>query len=79
MAINAVSRETQLLTQAWTDSTELNKLPKFLLEMVTLGLLISRDDVIASAMPSVAFRIRVAELYIITHTYRQNNQGMYIA
>ena len=47
--------------------------------MVTLGLLSLRDDVIASAMPSVAFRIRVAELYIITHTYRQNNQGMYIA
>ena len=44
--------------------------------MVTLGLLSLRDDVIASAMPSVAFRIRVAELYIITYTYRQNNQGM---
>ena len=45
--------------------------------MVTLGLLILRDDVIAFAMPSVAFRIRVAELYIIiVHTYRQNNQGM---
>ena len=54
-------------------------LPMFLLEIVTRGLLISRDDVIASAMPSVAFRIRVAELYNITHTYRQNNQGMYIA
>lgn len=32
----------------------------FLLEMVTLGLLVARDDVIALAMFSVALRSRVA-------------------
>ena len=79
MAINSVSGETQLLTKAYGQRAQYKNqtnLPKFFLEMVTLGLLILRDDVIAFAMPSVAFRILVAELYIIAHTYRQNNHGM---
>ena len=41
-----------------------NNLPKLRLEMVTLGFLIVREDVIAVAIFSVAFKSRVAGPYV---------------